>query len=112
MAPVTLTADQLSTLQTKVQTLVADKGAADQATTDSSGAHATLQKTQADAAASVQKAQTDAANADQTEAKADGQVQADLADLQAFIDNLAGGPANAQPPTPAPAAPAASPVTK
>jgi hypothetical protein len=82
MADTIITADQLAELQNKVATLVGDKGVADGATRTSNDAHAALQK-----------AQTDVAAADTAEATADGQVNADLADLRVFIDNLAPRPA-------------------
>ena len=76
-----ITAEQLQQLQDKVAQLVTDKGDADQ-------------KTQASNVADTAAAQANAvaAQAKLDEAAADGKVNADLGDLQAFIDGLAVSP--------------------
>ena len=80
--PVPVTADQIAKLKSLVETLVADKEAADAATAASNDAHAVLQK-----------AQADTASKDAAEAAADGQVNVDMAQLQAFINGLVSPPA-------------------
>ncbi len=76
-----ITTEQIAQLQALVGTLVADKATADQATADSNAAHAALQT-----------AQIDAGLKDAAEATADGALSTDVAQLQSFIDALAGPP--------------------
>ena len=76
-----ITTEQLQTIQAKVAVLVADKADADAKTQASN---------QADTAAA--SANAIAAQAKLDEAAADAKASSDLADLQAFIDGLAGNP--------------------
>jgi hypothetical protein len=77
MATIAITTDQLAALKGKLDTLTADTASANDATAASNDAHTALQK-----------AQADAASKDISEATADGQVTADLTDLQAFVNGL------------------------
>jgi len=85
--PITITDQQLATIQAKVADLVAAKGAADAATATANQAASDLVRAQATA--------SDAATA---EAVADGAFTADLQDLTSFVESLTGVPT----PTPAP----------